>query len=106
MDDITGNVVKECLGKVQSFLESYADKTHLEMVCVCMDKITKGEKERKYIYLLEENNSPCSGKKIIVHAVSTQKTRVRELHAEDACYYLDCWLGVTIEDIAAAWVKL
>ena len=46
-------------------------------------------------------------KKTIVPAVYQQiKFRVRDLHAAGACYYLDCWLGVTIKDIAAAWLTL
>ena len=34
-------------------------------------------------------------------SVSTQKTLVRDLHAADIRYYLDCWLGVT--KIQACW---
>ena len=51
-----------------------------------MDKITK--KERKYYLLMK-----CS--------VSTQKTLVRDVHAADVRYHLDCWLGVT--KIQACW---
>ena len=61
-----------------------------------MDKIPpppqkkkKKKKERKYYLLMK-----CS--------VSTQKkTFVRDLHAADVRYYLDCWLGVT--KIQAYW---
>ena len=34
-------------------------------------------------------------------SVSTQKTLVRDLHAADVRYHLDCWLGVT--KIQACW---
>ena len=50
------------------------------------------QKERHYYLLIE-----CS--------VSTQKNRVRGLQAADVRINLDCWLGVTIKDISAAWVK-
>ena len=58
-------------------------------------------------YLWEENNSPCSGKKTTVQAAYQRITFcVRDLHAADVCFYLDCRLDVTIKDIAAAWLTL
>ena len=58
--------MKECLRKVQSFFESYANKTQLEMVYVWMDKNTKKrvnifhyEKKQRFGQR-EENNRPCS----------------------------------------------
>ena len=47
------------------------------------------KKERENIYLWKENNSPCSRKKITVHAAYQRiQFRVRELHATDACIIL------------------
>ena len=46
------------------------------------------KKERKYYLLMK-------------FSVSPQKTFVRDLHAADVRYYLDCWLGVT--KIQAYW---
>ena len=88
MVDITENFDTEWLLKVQTFFYSiYAKMFSWKVVYGWMDKITKN-KERKYHLLMK-----CS--------VSTQKTFVRDLHAADVRYYLDCWLGVT--KIQAYW---
>ena len=87
MVDITENFVTEWLPKVQSFFESIWGKMFSwKVVYGWMDKITK--KERKYYLPIK-----CS--------VSTQKTFVRDLHAADVRYYLDCWFGAT--KIQAYW---
>ena len=52
-----------------------------------MDKITK--KREKILFTYE------------VQCINTKKTFVRDLHASDVRYYLDCWLGVT--KIQAYW---
>ena len=40
-------------------------------------------------------------------SVSTTKNEHKiYLHVADVDYHHDCWLGVTIKDIAAAWEKL
>ena len=87
------------------FLNQYAEKSAGKWY---MDRWLKLPKKRENtIYLWEENNSPCSGKKATVHAVyQRMKFWVRDLHAANVCHYLDCWLGVTIKDIAAAWLTL
>ena len=65
------------------------------------------KKRENTMYLWEENNSLFSGKKRTVHAAYQRITFcVRDLHAADACYNLDCRLDVTIKDIAAAWLTL
>ena len=69
-----------CLLKVQIFIESICGKMFSWKVGYgCLDKITK---KRKY-YLL------------MMCGISTQKNLVRDVHAADNCYHLDCWLGVT-----------
>ena len=68
MDDITGNFETECLIKVQTFLNQYAEKS-----AGSMDKIYK-----KYLWsvVYHHKNNPC----------------VRYLHAADVRYNLVCWL--------------
>ena len=91
MVDITENFVTECLLKVQTFLESICgNMLSLKVVYGSgwMDKITKKRKKEKHFLLMK-----CS--------VSTQKNLVRDLHATDFLYHLDCWLGVT--KIQAFW---
>ena len=85
---ITENFVTECLLKVQTFLNQYAEKCPAGKWYMdgWMDKITKAERKN---YLLMK----CS--------VSTQKTLVRDLHAAYVRYHLDCWLDVT--KIQACW---
>ena len=58
-----------------------------------MDKITPQKRENN-IYLI------CSG--VYQH----KKTLVRDLHAADVRYHLDCWLGVTVNDRTAGSVQL
>ena len=53
-----------------------------------MDKITKKKKRENTIHLWSA---------VYQH----KKTFVRDLHAADVRYYLDCWLGVT--KIQAYW---
>ena len=83
MVDITENFVTEYLPKVQTFLESICAKMFSwKVVYRWVDKITP-KKERKYYLLMK-----CS--------VSTpKKTLVRDLHAADVRFHLDCWLDVT-----------
>ena len=86
---ITEKFVTECLLIVQTFFESICGKCSAGKFY--MDgwiKLPK-KRERKYYSPMK-----CS--------VSTQKkTFVRDLHAADVRYYLDCWLGVT--KIKAYW---
>ena len=81
MVDITENLMTEWLLKVQTFFQLICGKMFSWIVVYgWMDKIIK--KERKYYFLMK-----CS--------VLPQKAFVRDLHAADVRYYLDCWLGVT-----------
>ena len=86
MVDITENFETECLLQVQTFFESICGKCSVGNLC--MDgwiklppppQKKKKKKKRKYYLLMK-----CS--------VSTQKNIVRDLHAADFRYYLDCWL--------------
>ena len=86
---ITKKFVTECLLKVQIFFEPICGKCSAGKLY--MDEWMKlpKKKEKKYYSLMK-----CS--------VSTQKTTfVRDLHAADVRYYLDCWLGVA--KIQAYW---
>ena len=103
-DDITENFVKGCLRKIQKFWinmqKNSAGKWHMNGWI----KLPKKKRENT-IYLWEENNSPCSRKKTTVYATYQRiQFWVRALRAADACYYLDCWLGVTIKDICCCLV--
>ena len=76
----------ECLPKVQTFLNQYAQK------CTAgkwyMDGWIKLQKREKILFTYE------------VQRIST-KILVGDLHAADVRYHLDCWLGVT--KIQACW---
>ena len=78
MVDINENFMTECLLKVQTFFESIWGKMFSwKVVKDGWIKLPKRERERKYFLLMK-----CS--------VSTQKTLVRDLHAADVRYHLDC----------------
>ena len=88
MVDITKNFVTECLLKVQTFLNQYAEKSSDGKWY--MDGWIKLQKREKILFSYE------------VQCISTKKkTLVGVLHAADVRYHLDCWLGVT--KIQACW---
>ena len=83
MVDITEKFVTECLLIVQTFFESICGKCSAGKWY--MDgwiKLPKKKRE-KILFTYE------------VQCINTKKTFVRDLHAADVRYYLDCWLGVT-----------
>ena len=75
----------DCLLKVQSFFNLYAERISWKVNFGWMDSITK--KREKLLFTYE------------VQCINT-KSLVRDMYAAGVRYHLGCWLGVTVQ---ACW---